>query len=551
MDIVKAFNSNELHTEIIIKGSQEDPLFRASDIGIVLDISTIRSVIRDFDKTEKVVHSMHTLGGLQDVTFLTEKGLYKVLFKSRKPIAEKFQNWVCEVIKELRLKGTYDLQKQLEQAKEEITQVEEKKNKEMEEKLASQERLEKEKVLLKEYSNSGSLVYIIKVKSFSNGEYIVKIGHSTKGIHDRYNEHKGKYDECLLLNCFPVNKSNDFENFLHNHEDIRQNKVNDLQEHEHEKELFLIGKKLTYQIVLKIINNNIQNYNYTVSELLKENELLNYKLQSTQTNNQENDNEILKNLFKTVNMLNLKIDKLEQSTKEILDKLNSSQSKLVTGFNQQNPHLGPRLQKINPETSHLVKVYESVTEAMNENQIIKRPSINKAIQENTIYCGFRWLLVERNLDPNIIHNIEPTKQTRSQNLGYIAKLNIDKSEIINVYLDRKTAAVKNGYASSAGLDNVVKNFTLSKGYYYMLYDTCDDELKENFIIKNNNQDPILYKNGIGQFDAENNLVKEFICKYDCIQTLHISEKTLQKALDKQVPYNGHMFKHLEPKLTCF
>ena len=31
----------------------------------------------------------------------------------------------------------------------------------------------------------------------------------------------------------------------------------------------------------------------------------------------------------------------------------------------------------------LVKVYESVTEVMNENKDIKRPSINKAIQENT------------------------------------------------------------------------------------------------------------------------------------------------------------------------
>ena len=132
MDIVKAFNSNDLHTEIVIKGTQYDPLFRASDIGIVLDISTIRSVIRDFNETEKVVHSMHTLGGLQDVTFLTEKGLYKVLFKSRKPIAEKFQNWVCEVIKELRLKGTYDLKQQLQQAKEEILQVEEKGKKEYE-----------------------------------------------------------------------------------------------------------------------------------------------------------------------------------------------------------------------------------------------------------------------------------------------------------------------------------------------------------------------------------------------------------------------------------
>ena len=549
MDIVKAFNSNELHTEIIIRGTHEEPLFRASDIGVVLDIANIRTSIQYFDDTERHVHTMDTSTGPKQVTFLTEKGLYKVLFKSRKPIAEKFQNWVCEVIKELRLKGTYDIKQQLEKAKEEILLVEDKKNKEMEEKLASQQILEKEKVLLKEYSNSGSLVYIIKVKSFSDGEYIVKIGHSTKGIHDRYNEHKGKYDECLLLNCFPVNKSNDFENFLHNHEDIRQNKVNDLQGHEHEKELFLIGKNLTYQIVLKIINNNIQNYNYTVSELLKENELLNCKLQSNQTNNLENDNKILKDILKMVNMLNLKINNLEQSNKEILDKLNTSQSKLVTGFNLQNPHLGPRLQKINPETSHLVKVYESVTEAMNENKIIKRPSINKAIQENTIYCGFRWLLVERNLDPNIIHNIEPTKQTRSQNLGYIAKLNIDKTEIINVYLDRKTAAVKNGYASSAALDNVVKNLILSKGHYYVLYDSCEEELKENFIVKNNNQEPILYKNGIGQFDAENNLVKEFICKYDCIKSFHISDKTLQKSLDKQVPYNGHVFKYLEPKLV--
>jgi hypothetical protein len=77
MDIVKAFNTNDLHTEIIIKGTVNDPLFRASDIGVVLDITTIHSVIRDFDESEKVLHTMHTLGGAQEVTFLTEKGLYR------------------------------------------------------------------------------------------------------------------------------------------------------------------------------------------------------------------------------------------------------------------------------------------------------------------------------------------------------------------------------------------------------------------------------------------------------------------------------------------
>ena len=103
MDIVKAFNANDLHTEIVIKGTIDDPLFRASDVGVILDISNIRMSITEFDESEKrAVSTTDSTGRMQEVTFLTEKGLYKVLFRSRKPIAQKFQNWVCEVIKEIR-----------------------------------------------------------------------------------------------------------------------------------------------------------------------------------------------------------------------------------------------------------------------------------------------------------------------------------------------------------------------------------------------------------------------------------------------------------------
>ena len=76
---------------------------------------------------------------------------------------------------------------------------------------------------------------------------------------------------------------------------------------------------------------------------------------------------------------------------ELSEKINSTQTKVSTGFNEPLVTLGPRLQKINPETLEIVKVYESVSEAMKENSQIKRPSINKAIVENIIYCGFRWL----------------------------------------------------------------------------------------------------------------------------------------------------------------
>lgn len=183
---------------------------------------------------------------------------------------------------------------------------------------------------------------------------------------------------------------------------------------------------------------------------------------------------------------------------------------------------------------------------MNEDKNVKRPSIMKSIQENTIYCGYRWLLVERNLDPNIIHNINPTKQTKVQSLGYVAQINSEKTEITNVYLDRKTAAHFNGYESSSALDNPAKNFTLAKGFYYKLYEDCDETLREEFEEKNG--EPLLYKNGVGQFDSENVLIKSFACKYDCIKSRSMSDKTLAKALKNNIPYNGFYYKELGTKL---
>ena len=419
----------------------------------------------------------------------------------------------------------------------------ENKNKKMEEKIIKQKELEREKILLDKFTNIGCMIYIIKVKMNDDGTHIVKIGHSTKGIKERYNECKLKHTNILLLNCFEVDKSYQFEQFLHTHQNIRPNNVTNLIGHEKDKELFLIGTTLTYQTLIKIIDDNINNYKYKVRELLLEIENLKLKQPIEVINN---DNELLKELVNTNKLLTNKVCSLETSIQQILNKLNSQETKIVTGFNQQLPHLGPRLQKINPETLHLVKVYESVTEAMNENKNIKRPSIAKAVEENTIYCGFRWQLVERNLDPNIIHSLEPTKETKVQNLGYIAKLNIDKTQILNIYLDRKTAAQQNGFESSSALDNPVKNGTIVNNQYYTLYDKCEANLINNFEAEYGK--PLLYKNGVGQYDLDNNLVNEFACKYDCIRELKMSDKTLAKALDKNVQYNGFYYKSIGNKL---
>ena len=444
----------------------------------------------------------------------------------------KLENIMFEITKE-----------ECEELKTQLQQMENTKNKEMETKLIMQKGLEKERVLLDKFANSGPLVYIIKVKTYENGTYVVKIGESRKGIQNRYSEHKTKYEECLLLDCFSVDKSKEFEDFLHHHSVIYPNKIQTLENHETENELFLIGKELTYNILLKIIDDNINNHNYKVRELLLEIENLKLKNSGPSINN---DNEIIKELIQSNKMLTNKVSSLENSIQLILNKLNNQETKLITGFNQQVPHLGPRLQKINPETLQLIKVYESVTEAMNEYKNIKRPSISKAVEENTIYCGFRWQLVERNLEPNIIHSLQPTKETKVQNLGYIAKLDAKQSEILNVYLDRKTASNHNGYQSSSALDNSVKNNSLTNGHYYVLYDNCNEELKEKF--EEINGVPLLYKNGVGQYDLNNKLIKEFSCKYDCIRGLKMSDKTLAKALNNNIPYNNYYYKELGEKI---
>lgn len=446
----------------------------------------------------------------------------------------KLENIMFEITKE-----------ESEQLKKQVLQLENK-NKEMEIKIIKEKELEKEKLLLKQYANIGAIVYIIKVKTNEDGTYIIKLGESRDGITGRYNECKSKHKNILLLNCFQVDKSRNFERFLLGHKDINQNRVFNLQGHEAEKELILIGTNLTYNMLLKIIEDNIDNYKYKINELLLENQLLKEKINSNQTIIQSNSTNEIIELKQLIISLSNEITELKKTNNQILNKLNEKETKITTGFNQQMPHLGPRLQKINPETLQLIKVYESVTEAMNEDKNIKRPSIIKAVEENTIYCGFRWLLVERNLDSNIIHSIQPTKQTKVQNLGYIAKLNADKTEILNVYLDRKSAAHLNGYQSSSALDNPVKNNTLSNNHYYCLYDNCENNLIEKFEEKYGS--PLLYKNGLGQYDINNNLVKEFSCKYDCIKELKMSDKTLAKALKNNIPYNNFYYKELGEKL---
>ena len=65
--MIKQFNN----LNITIYGTCEEPLFKAKDIGDLLEMSNIREVIKNFNERQKVVSLTDTLGGQQNTTFLT------------------------------------------------------------------------------------------------------------------------------------------------------------------------------------------------------------------------------------------------------------------------------------------------------------------------------------------------------------------------------------------------------------------------------------------------------------------------------------------------
>jgi len=109
--LVEKFNDLNIN----IYGTYEEPLFKAKDIGDLLGIKNIRDTIASLDEGCKMKANVGNtdVGNNSDTWFLTEDGLYELLFISRKPIAKQFKVWIRHIIKEIRLKGKYDLEEQL------------------------------------------------------------------------------------------------------------------------------------------------------------------------------------------------------------------------------------------------------------------------------------------------------------------------------------------------------------------------------------------------------------------------------------------------------
>lgn len=245
MDILKNIFSllesenGEKH-EINIQGTFEDPLFQANQIGRLLGIKNIRELIRDFGEDERQSLKTKTLGGPQELCFLTELGLYKLLSHSRKPLAVTFQKWIINAAKEIRVTGKYN------QKKENL----------VDKKMIEQRYAIKAHEVFLNCFDQKNVVYIIKLQEKEGSQFVIKIGH-TQNIKERVLNITCSYNTTgppLLLDVFEVMDNCKCEKSIRGDEFIKRFMYSDKvkKSNEPSRETYMVSTEV-YEEFVKII----------------------------------------------------------------------------------------------------------------------------------------------------------------------------------------------------------------------------------------------------------------------------------------------------------
>jgi prophage antirepressor-like protein len=91
-----------------------EPWFVASDVAKILGYESSYYLTRGLDGDEKGAHIVGTPGGNQEMTIISESGLYSAILRSRVDGAKAFKRWITrEVIPAIRKTGSYGAPKEL------------------------------------------------------------------------------------------------------------------------------------------------------------------------------------------------------------------------------------------------------------------------------------------------------------------------------------------------------------------------------------------------------------------------------------------------------
>ena len=91
-----SYNGSQVRT--ILDERTGEPWWVAKDVCAVLDIRNNADALCRLLPTEKGIERIYTPGGPQMLNIINKDGLYRLIFRSDKPIAEDFRTWIIKVV---------------------------------------------------------------------------------------------------------------------------------------------------------------------------------------------------------------------------------------------------------------------------------------------------------------------------------------------------------------------------------------------------------------------------------------------------------------------
>lgn len=111
MNAISTFTFHESHN-VRVQLIDGEPWFCLPDICKTLDIKNVTQLRNQLDTKGLCKTYTLTSGGKQQLNYVNEPNLYRVIFRSNKPEAKQFQDWVFnEVLPTIRKTGKYEVPK--------------------------------------------------------------------------------------------------------------------------------------------------------------------------------------------------------------------------------------------------------------------------------------------------------------------------------------------------------------------------------------------------------------------------------------------------------
>ena len=159
--------------------------FKASDIGKALGIVNIHSTIQNYeDEDERVIRKAYDPQmNLQNTTFLSSQGVYRLLYSSKKEIAKRFRKWAGNILDDIIFNQSKELKRQIEE-KDQLLENNKKELQQTQQQL-KKEKIHKNQILRRKYYDmkQGDAIYLYKDDE-NNERSLLKIGKS-KNISER------------------------------------------------------------------------------------------------------------------------------------------------------------------------------------------------------------------------------------------------------------------------------------------------------------------------------------------------------------------------------